>query len=285
MYQTIALCVGLLLAGNVPAAGFFYGARLDESTWNVAATRLVCSLEQKVPGYGAARFEGGRAGRLVFTLAALRPAPSSGEAHLAAAAPPWLHDVADVDFGAVAVRPGDVPVRVGEPLSQRLLSELGRGMMPTVVYQDWYGSPEPVTVAVSAVNVHPAVDEFLQCLTGLLSFDFASVERTTVYFAFGSSQLGRDARAALARVAEYAAADPQISKVVVEGRADSVGFRRYNQRLSQKRAEAVKNYLASKGIAANRITIEAYGEGKPTASNRNARSRTTNRSVVVTLVK
>lgn len=68
-------------------------------------------------------------------------------------------------------------------------------------------------------------------------------------------------------------------KVEVDGYTDSKGKDKYNQKLSQRRAEAVRNYLISKGVAADRLTAKGFGETKPVASNKTAEGRFKNRRV------
>ena len=67
--------------------------------------------------------------------------------------------------------------------------------------------------------------------------------------------------------------------VVIEGHTDNVGTAAYNKKLSQRRAEAVKQYLVEKGINANRITAEGFGFDRPIASNDTDEGRQQNRRV------
>jgi len=70
-------------------------------------------------------------------------------------------------------------------------------------------------------------------------------------------------------------------RVVVEvaGHTDSVGSEAYNQALSMRRADAVKDYLVSKGVKASRLTAKGYGESQPVASNDTDAGRAENRRV------
>lgn len=72
------------------------------------------------------------------------------------------------------------------------------------------------------------------------------------------------------------------SAVQVMGFADSRGSAGYNKELSEKRAEAVKNYLVNMGkIDASRVSVEAMGEAMPAASNASAEGRKENRRVEI----
>jgi outer membrane protein OmpA-like peptidoglycan-associated protein len=66
-------------------------------------------------------------------------------------------------------------------------------------------------------------------------------------------------------------------RISIEGHTDSVGKEASNMRLSHKRAEAVLNYLVSKGISPERMDATGFGPTKPVASNRTARGRAQNR--------
>ncbi|MGE5319035.1 MAG: OmpA family protein [Hyphomicrobiaceae bacterium] len=68
-------------------------------------------------------------------------------------------------------------------------------------------------------------------------------------------------------------------KVEVAGYTDSKGNAKYNLRLSQRRAEAVRAYLISKGVSADRLTAKGYGESRPVASNATEEGRFKNRRV------
>lgn len=59
---------------------------------------------------------------------------------------------------------------------------------------------------------------------------------------------------------------PQVEVVLVTGHADRIGSDAYNQQLSQRRADAVKDYLAGQGIEKNRIETDAKGESQPVVS-------------------
>ncbi|MHB1143534.1 MAG: OmpA family protein [Thiobacillus sp.] len=67
--------------------------------------------------------------------------------------------------------------------------------------------------------------------------------------------------------------------IEVAGHTDSRGSDKYNMSLSQRRAEAVRNYLISKGIAADRLSAKGYGESQPVADNATDEGRFKNRRV------
>lgn len=68
-------------------------------------------------------------------------------------------------------------------------------------------------------------------------------------------------------------------KVDVAGHTDSIGTDEYNMGLSLRRADAVRNYLVDKGIAADRLSVKGYGESQPVADNATSDGRFQNRRV------
>jgi len=75
-----------------------------------------------------------------------------------------------------------------------------------------------------------------------------------------------------------------LEVVIAIGHTDSIGSDAYNQKLSVRRAESVKAYLVSKGVAPNRIYTEGKGEKQPVASNKTADGRQKNRRVEIEVI-
>ncbi len=75
-----------------------------------------------------------------------------------------------------------------------------------------------------------------------------------------------------------------LEVIIAVGHTDSVGTDAYNQKLSVKRADAVKAYLVSKGIEKNRVYTEGKGEKQPVADNKTSAGRSKNRRVEIEVV-
>ena len=75
-----------------------------------------------------------------------------------------------------------------------------------------------------------------------------------------------------------------LEVVIAIGHTDSIGADDYNQKLSVRRAESVKAYLVSKGVAPNRVYTEGKGEKQPVASNKTADGRQKNRRVEIEVI-
>jgi OOP family OmpA-OmpF porin len=83
----------------------------------------------------------------------------------------------------------------------------------------------------------------------------------------------------LKRVADYMKKYPETT-VTIEGNTDNVGGKKYNQKLSERRAESVKKYLVEKfGADASKISTVGYGLTRPIADNKTPEGRQQNRRV------
>jgi photosystem I P700 chlorophyll a apoprotein A2 len=99
-----------------------------------------------------------------------------------------------------------------------------------------------------------------------------------VLFDFDKADIRPDAAAALAKLATIIRAQPN-GHTRIEGHTDSKGDDAYNQKLSERRAEAVRQYLINAGIAAGNMTAVGYGEKEPIATNDTDEGRELNRRV------
>jgi peptidoglycan-associated lipoprotein len=88
------------------------------------------------------------------------------------------------------------------------------------------------------------------------------------YFDFNKADVRADAREALAKTADFLRKYPQI-RVTIEGHCDERGSTEYNLVLGDRRAAAVKNYLVSLGISADRMTTTSLGKERPFCTESN----------------
>ena len=104
------------------------------------------------------------------------------------------------------------------------------------------------------------------------------VNMSDVLFDTGKYTLRPIAREKLAKVAGIVSGHPGL-KLDVEGYTDSVGGDAYNQRLSENRGAAVRDFLTQEGMAASSVTTKGFGKADPVASNDTAKGRQLNRRV------
>src|SRR5438034_4969110 len=106
-----------------------------------------------------------------------------------------------------------------------------------------------------------------------------------VLFDFDKSDIRPDAAAALAKLAVIIRAQPK-GRTRIEGHTDSKGDDAYNQKLSERRAESVKNWLTTKeSLDGSRMTTKGWGEAKPVAPNDTDANRQKNRRVQAIIEK
>ncbi|MFY0482543.1 OmpA family protein [Flavobacterium sp. PLA-1-15] len=106
----------------------------------------------------------------------------------------------------------------------------------------------------------------------------------TILFNSGKSTFKQETFAVLQSITAILKEYPS-SKFSIEGHTDSDGKDAMNQKLSEDRAGAVKNYLIENGIASDRLTSSGFGESKPIDTNKTAKGKANNRRVEVKLVK
>ncbi len=105
----------------------------------------------------------------------------------------------------------------------------------------------------------------------------------SVLFTSGKATLLPSAQAKLSEVANELTKQDPDSKIVVEGHTDSQGSDAFNRDLSQRRAENVREYLVSHGIAADRVTAKGFGPDRPVGDNNSPEGRANNRRVEIVI--
>ena len=103
----------------------------------------------------------------------------------------------------------------------------------------------------------------------------------SVLFVTNKSDLLPAAQIKLNEVADALTKQDTESKIVVEGYTDSQGGAGYNQELSQRRAQSVRDYLVSRGLPADRVTAQGFGLTRPIGDNASAEGRANNRRVEI----
>jgi outer membrane protein OmpA-like peptidoglycan-associated protein len=102
-----------------------------------------------------------------------------------------------------------------------------------------------------------------------------------VLFVSNKSDLLASAQMKLNEVADALVKNDSDSKIVVEGHTDSQGGATYNQDLSQRRAQTVRDYLVSRHISADRVSAVGFGLTRPIADNATAEGRANNQRVEI----
>ena len=159
--------------------------------------------------------------------------------------------------------------------SVSLVYKLGRPASATPAYQP---APAPVALPpISETMPAPVAEAKPAPVSEKVSFAAETL------FDFDQSALKPQGKAALDQLlGQLQAMDLEV--IVTVGHTDAVGPDAYNQKLSQRRAEAVKAYLVAQGVETNRVYTEGKGETQPVADNTSSAGRAKNRRVTVEVV-
>lgn len=111
-----------------------------------------------------------------------------------------------------------------------------------------------------------------------------TIRLNNIFFDTDKFQLREESTAELNRLVKVLQDNPSLN-IEVGGHTDAVGNEQKNIQLSQNRADAVKNYLSSKGISNSRLASKGYGKSKPVASNNTEQGKQQNRRVEFSIVK
>ena len=139
--------------------------------------------------------------------------------------------------------------------------------MPTFQYRDWYRQNRPVRVSLSSVNFRVKYQAFVDCLNGLLPYSFNDIAFSVLTYDKNSDELSLASKRRLAMIGEYVKVDKSIDVVVIDAYSGSYGVRWPNQKLSEKRADAIKKVFVDLGIEPGKISVEGHGEKQHVASN------------------
>lgn len=171
----------------------------------------------------------------------------------------------------------------------------GRGAPPAEIVWDGTGdsreeleSASDYTMEIRAFdlagNSGKATDRFSVDILVVVTERGLKMRISNIEFAFGSAAVSAKGAKILDRVAvileKYRRYD-----VVVEGHTDNIGGADYNQKLSEKRAISVREYLVKKGVEPSRLRYEGLGESMPFYPNTNEENRRRNRRVEFLLIK
>jgi len=152
----------------------------------------------------------------------------------------------DIQPGVGKVAPqGTTPVNP-QTSTTYTITATGAGGSATATARVDVNAPAPAPAATPAPNMSELFSQNVQ----------------DAFFELDKSDLREDARTALTKDAEFLRSYPQV-RISIEGHCDERGSTEYNLGLGQRRAEAVKNFLISLGISADRMETTSWGKERP----------------------
>ncbi|MDO8261299.1 MAG: OmpA family protein, partial [Candidatus Magasanikbacteria bacterium] len=105
-----------------------------------------------------------------------------------------------------------------------------------------------------------------------------------INFKFDSAEIEQESVGRVNKFADFLKCTPDYKAKII-GHTDSIGSEAYNQKLSQKRADAVRNMIIKDGVPSDKITTSAKGETEPIATNKTDEGRAENRRIEAELTK
>jgi len=259
-----------------------YSAHLDRSQWYLSASIFECSVVHDIPGYGKGVFYHEAGEELTFWASTVQNPMALGKAALVIEASSWRPGNPVQNLGYVDVTDSNRPLQVKRKRATAMMQGLLAGMTPTFTRKAWY-SDESIRVQVNSINFPSVYNGYQDCVAGLLPVNFRQVERTKVHFETDKAELTEADFKQLDLVSLYVNADSSVNAIFIDGHTDNTGRRIYNRRLSKERAEAVRDYLVSKGIPDVIIRTRYHGERFPVVDNKSKQNKALNRRTTVRL--
>jgi sodium-type flagellar protein MotY len=282
-----------MLAAINPVRGItqYHFASLAQSEWRLADSDYECMLIHDIPRYGRAVFWQVPGSQLQFALQVLQPPVKEGLVTVRSTPPGWKHDAKPRKLGKMEISKGETPIHWHRKLALRLFYELENGMSPCFSYSDWADGTDEVKVLLSTVRFRDVLPKFKQCVRALTRWEASNAELSNlaetarVYFATDSSELTEGARLTLSKLASELKLSPKSRTLQISGHADLRGTDTYNDRLSKRRAKAVKDYLVSLGVRGMKVRIRYFGERRPVDPKNTEQAWARNRRAAIFLIK
>lgn len=278
-YLAVLACTSVIYA----AEPLHFANYTGNGQWKMSGNALRCGLSFEIPNYGVGYFEQYATQQPHFVLRKWQGVQHVFPARITALPPSWKPYGKASLIGTTFARPGDFAIYLRRTMTLRLLDYLLKGYNAQFSYRSEQGFDE--TVLFSPIYFRPAFAKYQRCLGGLLPFNFNAVKHSVFYFKNDSRELSEANQMQLKRIRQYIEADERVEKVRVIGYTDNSGRRGYNNAISQKRAEAVRDYLIKVGVPESLIAITWKGPLDPVAENDTDEGRAANRRVVVDLFK
>ncbi|MFP4060644.1 MAG: OmpA family protein [Bacteroidales bacterium] len=181
----------------------------------------------------------------------------------------------------IAVNGGTPPYRVNWSNGSNALQLRN---LPAGTYTYTVKDENNCTKTGSITFIEPEItkDEFVEGLNNIE--EGSSIILENIFFAFNKTELLPESYPELDKVSQFMI-ENNIAKIEISGHTDDKGSDDYNQKLSEGRAQAVVDYLLTKGVNPSSLEAIGYGESKPIDTNKTEEGRANNRRVEFKLIK
>jgi outer membrane protein OmpA-like peptidoglycan-associated protein len=283
MKKTIISLLLCIFVSQANAGIRQYGADLEHANWQLTNnSRLECTLSHQIPNYGEAKFysTANRKMNMEFELDMMRLPDTYSLAEVRSVAPNWRPGKSGRTIADMKLYKQFAP-SLPKKVAWNMLNELEQGMNPTFYYNDWYSDNERISVGISTAKFNRVYQEFIGCVGNLLNYNFDDISYTVLNYQFGGDSLTKSSKKRLSMIAEYLTLDKNLELVLIDGYTDSYGGRNDNLKVSNRRANTIREHFVKNGIDPSRIEANGYGEKRHIASNNTIIGRAQNRRVVI----
>lgn len=254
-----------------------------DSQWSHQSRNGVCALVLPLAEYGEARFVASVSMSPVFELQAHHDFQEPGPITVSTFAPQW-HPAqpAREDLGVISHIVGGGGLASGALAADMLLA-LRKGMHIELAAPASFNKRVDVALYLTAKDVRPALDEFLQCAQTNVQVSWQEMSRTRVLYAVGVHQLDDAGKERLQGLARFVRSDPGIGTLYVDGHTDNSGTKARNLRLAKRRADEVAAYLRTCGLTEQQVVVRYHGAAYPIADNGTVEGKADNRRTTIRL--
>lgn len=231
-------------------------------TWLTQSSKTLCSLTQPIPHYGYAEFRQGTNISLQFLLIAANPPAGSGVVQLQSEPPVWSHYTQPTNLGLIELDEGEHAMTASTDWAQRILSDLTDGQQTSLQFYNGADASRDTKITLSAINFKTGLEGFDKCRAQLLRYDDQETKFTVLQFNADSTRLSKAAIRQLDGILEIVTIDPGVKGVDIVIYSLNKELVQYSFRLATRRAQAVRDYLMSKGVSEEKLKISIYTQKK-----------------------
>ncbi len=266
----------LLFLSSIASAEQFQ-APLTNTQWQVVESPLECVLSQEIDGFGTAKFSQSTESSFSLVFSTHSHPSVEDVANFEIAEAPWQNIEQRLGLTTISTKANQTKFVLKGQLAKQAFTHMEEGRFPAIRYRS-HNTQEEISALFSTVHLNDSLPAFKQCLENIYPDSFDDIHKLTVYFGLEQSDLSKQAKASLTRIANYVKVDENVKQIAINGYTDNHGRRRLNIELSEARALAIKNYLINDcGIAENLITTAFHREFNPAKSNKTPKGRAYNR--------
>ena len=252
-------------------------APLDQVFWEQQGDRFSCQLSTDISKFGSISFVK-KAGyeMTVKTSSVIYSQPISSQA-FGLSKPLWSEKVLpEIRWSSLAT---DEQAALD---ASELMLQMQRGHWGHVALN--YVDQSRVHLVLPTVQRAESFEDYFYCISQLSPLSYDQVREQNYYFDISSVLLSAKQQQQLNDVVRFVELEPRVSKILIDGHADTSGHAISNLRLSQQRADDLYAYLLEAGIDEKLIEVRSHGDRFPLANNKSQDQRAKNRRVNLRII-